>query len=50
MTHIALYPYKETRISVLFYLLCVQVCLVLEGDRSTWPLPLLLAYRSGDIP
>ena len=31
-------------------LLCVQVCLVLEGDRSTCPLPLLLPHTSGDTP
>ena len=32
------------------FLVCVQVCLVLEGDTSTCPLPLLLAHMSGDIP
>ena len=30
------------------FLVCVQVCLVLEGDRS--PLLLLLPHMSGDIP
>ena len=32
------------------FLVCVQVCLVLEGDSSTCPLPLLLPHMSGDIP
>ena len=32
------------------FLVCVQVCLVLEGDTSTCPLPLLLPHMSGDIP
>ena len=32
------------------FLVCVQVCLVLEGDSSTCPLPLLLPHISGDIP
>ena len=31
-------------------LVCVQVCLVLEGDSSTCPLPLLLPDMSGDTP
>ena len=30
--------------------LCVQVCLVLKGDRRTWPLPLLLPHTSGGFP
>ena len=32
------------------FLVCVQVCLMQEGDRSTCPLPLLLPHISGDIP
>ena len=32
------------------FLVCVQVCLVLEGDSSTCPLPLLLPHVSGDVP
>ena len=32
------------------FLVCVQVCLVLEEDSSTCPLPLLLPHMSGDIP
>ena len=32
------------------FLVCVQVCLVLEGDSSTCLLPLLLPHMSGDIP
>ena len=33
------------------FLVCVQVCLVLEVDSSTCPLPLLLMpHMSGDIP
>ena len=35
---------------LLLFLVCVQVCLVLEGDSSTCPLPLLLPHMSGDIP
>ena len=32
------------------FFVCVQVCLVLEGDSSTCPLPLLLLHLSGDFP
>ena len=35
---------------LLLFLVCVQVCLVLEEDSSTCPLPLLLPHMSGDIP
>ena len=35
---------------LLLFLFCVQVCLVLEEDSSTCPLPLLLPHMSGDIP
>ena len=32
------------------FLVCVHVCLMQEGDRSTCPLLLLLPHISGDIP
>ena len=32
------------------FLVCIQVCLVLEEDSSTCPLPLLQPHMSGDTP